>query len=241
MQHRSGRSRTFRTGIIGSTLFALLTLQGCLTYSSRQSARIVERGHPHATLGISRSVILEEDASEVNWWTIDGDMRFGIAKRIDGSVRLSVFHNVPEGWGGGQVSMDIRGGIVEDHLVFALPVSVTLGDFHFFSLRVQPGFIGTIPLGERFEITGAVRAHVYVRAQELLGIGYNLGLGMTTPSGEWTIRPEVGWLQFAGVSSDVIYFQYGVGIEHNFVVENVDEEKDGRILDSLIDRWSAVN
>ncbi len=219
MQDRSGGSTAVRTGIIGAALFALLTLQGCLTYSSYQSARIVERGHPHATLGISRSVILEEDASDVNWWTFDGDMRFGIVKRVDGSVRISVFHNVPEGWGGGQVSVDIRGGIVEDHLAVALPVSITIGDFHFASLRIQPGFIGTIPLGERFEINGAIRAHVYVRVPELLAIGYNLGLGMTTPSGAWTIRPEVGRLQFVGTSSDVAYFQYGVAIEHNFVAE----------------------
>ena len=85
MQDRSGRSKTFRAGIIGSTLFAFLTLQGCLTYFPFQSARIVERGLPHATLGISRSIILEEEASEANWWTFDDDMRFGIAKRVDGS------------------------------------------------------------------------------------------------------------------------------------------------------------
>lgn len=64
---------------------------------------------------------------------------------------------------------------------------------------------------------------------ELAGIGYNLGLGIKTPSGEWTISPELGWLQFTGTSSDVTYFQYGVGIKHNFVAE---EEKD----DSLLER-----
>jgi hypothetical protein len=237
MQDRSGRSKTFRTGIIGSTLFAFLTLQGCLTYSSFQSARIVERGLPHATLGISRSIILEEEDIAANWWTFDGDMRFGIAKRVDGSIRVSVFHNVPEGWGGGQVSVDIRGGIIEDYLAIAFPFSVNMGDFHFYTLRFQPGFVGTIPLNERIEITGAARAHVYLRIMELTAVAYNVGLGITTRSGEWTIRPEVGWLQFTAAGSDVTYFQYGVGIEHNFVVErgNMEGEKDDRVLDSLID------
>jgi len=185
-------------------------------------------------------MILDEDDSEVNWWTLDGDMRFGIAKRVDGSVRVSVFQNVPEGWGGGQISADLRGGIIEDHLAIAIPVSVTLGDFYLYSLRVQPGFIGTIPLSERIELNGAVSAHVYLRVLELTAFAYNIGLGITTRSGEWTIRPEVGWLQMAGNNSDLRYFQYGVGIEHNFVVEkddvDKDKDEDDRILDSLIDR-----
>ena len=219
MRDRSGDSKAVRTGMISAALFTFLTLQGCLTYSSYQSARIVERGHPHATLGISRSIILEEEDSEVNWWTIDGDMRFGFAKRVDGSVRVSVFHNVPEGWGGGQVSCDIRGGIIEDYLTIAFPFSVNMGDFHFYTLRFQPGFVGTIPLNERFEITGAARAHIYLRIMEQTAVAYNVGLGITSQSGEWTIRPEVGWLQFTDTSSDVTYFQYGVGIEHNFVIK----------------------
>lgn len=219
MWNRSGDSKAVRTGMISAALFTFLTLQGCLTYSSYQSARIVERGHPHATLGISRSIILEEEDSEMNWWTFDGDMRFGFAKRVDGSIRISVFHNVPEGWGGGQVSCDIRGGIIEDYLTIAFPFSVNMGDFHFYTLRFQPGFVGTIPLNERFEITGAARAHIYLRIMELTAVAYNIGLGITTQSGEWTIRPEVGWLQITDPSPDVTYFQYGVGIEHNFVIK----------------------
>ena len=66
MQDQSGRSKVFRTGIIGSVLFALLTLQGCLTYSSYQSASIVERGHPHATVGITRMATAPFDANSLH-------------------------------------------------------------------------------------------------------------------------------------------------------------------------------
>jgi len=95
-------------------------------------------------------------------------------------------------------------------------VSVAVGDFQFASLRVQPGIIGTLPLGERSEINGAVSAHVYVRFPELLGVAYNLGFGFKSASGEWTVRPEAGWLQFTGNNSDLTYFQYGIGVEHSF-------------------------
>ncbi len=219
MRDLSGPSVVVRTGITAALLFTVFSSQGCLTYSSYQSARIVERGYPHAVVGITRSVSpgTEKSDREVSWWTIDGDMRFGIARRIDGAVRVSVFQNFVEGLGGGQISVDLRGGIIEDHIVIVMPATVTLGDFYFYTLRIQPGFVGTIPLGKQLELNGSVRAHVYLRVMELYGIDYTLGLGITTRSGEWTIRPEVGWLQLAGLNSDSACLQYGVGIEHNFI------------------------
>ena len=170
----------------------------------------------------------------MNWWTFDGDLRFGIARRIDGSLRLSIFHNVPEGWGGAQFSCDIRGGIIEDYLAVAFPFSVNMGDFHFYTLRFQPGFVGTIPLNEHFEIAGAARAHIYLRVMELTALAYNIGLGITTPSGKWTIRPEIGWLEFTTPNSNGTYFQYGVGFELNFV--DAKDVVSGVKDDSLIDR-----
>jgi hypothetical protein len=219
MRDRSAGSKVFRAITATTALLALLSLQGCLTYSSFQSARIVERGHPHATLGISRSMHQGDKDRNISWWTLDGDMRFGIAKNIDGSVRMSVFHNLPEGRGGSQITLDIRAGIIRDHLAAVLPATVTLGDFYMYSLRLQPGLVATLPLSDRFEITGSARAHVYVRVMELFGTGYTLGMGMTNGTGEWTIRPEVGWLRLASQNSGTTYFQYGVGIEHNFLVE----------------------
>lgn len=217
-----GLSRISRNGHFSRVLPALLALlftQGCLTYSSYQSARIVERGKPHATVGITRSVFPGAEKNNLDWWTLDGDMRFGVARRVDALVRVSVFHNIPKGGGGGQVTLGLRCGIIEDHFAMTVPASVTIGDFYFYSLRVQPGFIGTIPLGKHLEINGSARAHVYIYAMELFGIGYNVGFGITSPSGEWTIRPEVGWLQLTGNSSSTAYLQYGIGFEHNFVVE----------------------
>ena len=215
MQDLSGISRSCHFRRVVPALLALLLTQGCLTYSSYQSARIVERGKPHATVGITRTLF---PGDEINCWTIDGDMRFGVARRVDALVRVSVYEFLPEGVGGGQVTLGLRCGIIKDRFALTLPATVYIGDFYFYSLRMQPGFISTIPLSKHLEVNGSARGHVYVRVMELFGIGYSVGLGITSPSGEWTIRPEVGWLQLTGTSS-ATYFQYGVGFEHNFVVE----------------------
>ena len=208
-----------------TALIALLAAPGCFTYSSYQSARIVERGDHQATLSVSRSSIVSEETDDSSWLAFEGLARFGIAKRLDGSIMISVFRGVPEDWGAGVVTADVRAGIIEDYLACSLPVSFTVGDLYLASLRVQPGIIGTIPLGTRLEITGAIRAHMFVRAPDLFAVGYNVGLGMTSVSGRWTIRPEAGWMQFLDEESDVTYAQFGIGLETNHRKPRVTKEQ----------------
>jgi len=210
-----GRSARKTAACAAAATLAALAGSGCFTYSSYQSARIVERGERQATLAVSRSSVAGREDAGASWVAIEGGGRFGIVKRVDGAFMLSVFRGVPKNWGAGVLTLDVRGGIIKDHLACALPVSVTLGDFYLASLRMQPGLIATIPLGTRLEITGAVRAHVFVRFPELFAWGYNLGLGIRCTSGGWMLRPELGWMQFTGKTSGPGYMQYGVGLELN--------------------------
>jgi hypothetical protein len=212
-------ARRFRTESVrckAMGLLALFALPGCFTYSSYQSARIVERGDQQGTIAISRSGMFGEDAGDVSWLAIEGGGRFGIAERIDGALLLSLFQGVPDDWGASVVTADVRVGIIKDRLACTLPVCITVGDFYLASLRVQPGLVATLPLGARAEITGSARAHVFVRIPEVFAMGYTIGLGVTDAAGTWTLRPEVGWMQFTGENSGVTYMQYGLGLEGNF-------------------------
>jgi hypothetical protein len=213
------RDRRFRELIRWAVLLALalLAAPGCFTYSSYQSARIVERGEPAVTFALSQSRIADVAADDATWYAFETCLRSGVARRVDASFMLSIFHGVQEGWGAGVVTLDVRAGIIEDYLAFALPTALTIGDSYLASLRMQPGFIGTVPLGSRLEITGAARAHIFVRATDLFAMGYNVGLGIKSASGNFVVRPEVGWMVFeeneeAGVRG-ALYAQYGIGIE----------------------------
>lgn len=200
----------------GISLFAILAVPGCFTYSSYQSARIVERGEPQVTFAVSSSGFLEgEENEDATWYAFETCLRGGLAQRVDGAVTLSIFSNVPELWGAAVVTVDLRAGIAKDYLAAVLPVSVTVGDSYLASLRMQPGLVGTLPIGSRLEITGAARAHVFVRATDLFALGYNVGLGIRDDSGKWVLRPEVGWMVFRDeVDFDrPTYFQYGIGLE----------------------------
>ncbi len=205
-----------RLGAAGKLLLALLAAPGCFTYSSYQSARIVERGEPQVTFAVSSSGILEaEDDDDATWFAFETCLRGGLARRVDGALTLSIFSNVPEQWGAAVVTADLRAGIVEDYIAAVLPVSITAGDSYLASLRMQPGLVGTLPIGSRLEITGSARAHVFVRYTDLFAMGYNVGLGIRDDSGKWVLRPEVGWMVFRDeVDYDQpTYFQYGIGFE----------------------------
>jgi hypothetical protein len=212
-----------RAGAAAVSLAALLVAPGCFTYSSFQSARIVERGDPIGTIAVSKNDILNEETDDASWIAIEGFLRFGIANRVDGGLALSVFRGVPADWGAGVVTADVRVGVIKDHLAVAVPVCVTIGDFYLASLRTQPGMVATVPLGERAEINGSVRAHVFVRVPDLFAVGYNLGLGLRNETGAWTVRPEIGWMRFVGEPNDgLTYFQFGLGFEYR---EKADTKK----------------
>lgn len=207
MRERSKISRA-----ISATLLVLLLMQGCLAYSSFQSARIIEKERPHSTVGISRTMGTEADEAI---WTLNGDMRFGVSPHLDSSFRMSVFtSNALEG-GGALVGGDIRAGVIRDHLAFAVPVSILLGDFIFYSIRVQPGFTGTVPLARNLDLNAAARTSIFLVAPGSFDMTYNLGLGITTPSGRWTIHPEIGI--FHNISENDMLAQFGIGVERNFV------------------------
>jgi hypothetical protein len=123
------------------------------------------------------------------------------------------------------VTVDVRGGIIENYLAFTFPVAITMGDLYLASLRVQPGFVATVPLGTRFEITGAARAHTFVRVPELFAMGYNVGLGIRTESGRLMVRPEVGWMKFREAENGQGYFQYGLGLEFGSPRPRTDKER----------------
>jgi hypothetical protein len=51
------------------------------------------------------------------------------------------------------------------------------GDFFLSTARVQPGIIATAPLAERAEVSGAMRAHIFVHEAGYFAVGYSIGLG----------------------------------------------------------------
>lgn len=53
--------------------------------------------------------------------------------------------------------------------------------------------------------------YLFVRAPGLSIFAYNLGVGIDSGSGTWTLRPEIGWLHFT--ENENFFMQFGRGLE----------------------------
>ncbi|HEU4365393.1 MAG TPA: hypothetical protein VFT13_07990 [Candidatus Krumholzibacteria bacterium] len=143
--------------------------------------------------------------------------RFHVAERCDAAFKISyLFTSGEENQFNALVVLggDIRLAVIRDHLAFALPVSLTVGEYAFSTIQIQPGVIVTLPVGENLDVNGAARGHFFTGEElsgeeDLRAWGFNAGLGWHV-SRNWTVRPEVGWLLYP--KSGVLYTQYGIGL-----------------------------
>ena len=211
----------------GAILIAILLLassfMGCLSYSSYQDARIVPDDSSQATLAVSVSSYKDPDypdAERVNWYPVEFSPRFHVASWCDAAFKISyLFASGEENDFNALVVLggDVRFALVPDYLVFALPVSLTIGEYAFSTIQIQPGVVLTIPVADELDINGAARGHFFTGEElsgddDLRAWGFNAGLGWHV-SRRWTLRPEVGWLLYP--ESDVLYTQYGIGFTNN--------------------------
>jgi len=199
-----------RYGIAVSLLFLPLSA-GCLTFSSFQSARIVDPEQPRTTVALSKSDFLEQDQEEAGWLVLEIQNRFGLTRSTDAAFKASVTRRMEDGWVGLVVTADARHSIWKDRLTFALPASLLLGDFDFATLQLHPGFIATLPISRHLEVSGSAQAYLFVRVEELSTFGYTLGLGWSPHPDRWMLRPEIAWIHF-GDDND-LYTQIGMGVE----------------------------
>ncbi len=198
---------------LGPGLCLVLSVSaGCFTFSSYQSARIVDRGKPRVTYSISRNNFIERDQIDAGWTTLEALGRYPVkARLVDAGARISILRS-DEGGIGSVVGGDLKAGVIRDHLAVALPASVLLGDFSFTTFQLQPGLIASVPIGDRIEGNAAARTYIFMAETEDGPVyAYNLGLALHPRGSRWAIRPEVGWLTLRG--SGDRFVQFGIGVE----------------------------
>jgi hypothetical protein len=191
--------------------FLALLTSGCLTFSSFQSAKIVDPGKTLSTVSVARNNFLENDHRDPGWTLLEIRNRVGLASSVDAAFKISAARRDENGWVGFLVGGDIRAALWRDHLAVVLPMQVVAGDFDFTTLQVYPGLVGTLPLSDRLEVNASGNIYLFVQAEELSIYTYSLGLGIRPTNGPFRIRPEVGWLRLA--DPDRLYRQFGLAFE----------------------------
>jgi len=196
-----------RTWLLGCCVVALM-LPGCIPFSSFQSARIVPVGQTQALASVSLFDYGTHDGERDAWTCLDARGRFGLGARFDASVRITTALRSGNSEAGGAFGGDLRYGLWSDHLALVLPVSIIVA-----TVEVGPGFVATVPVHDRWDISVAARRDLFVWPFE--GGPHwscNLGLGIPVPRSQWTMRPEVGLISSSSSFRNAHLFA-GIGLE----------------------------
>ena len=204
-------SYPFNRVVITLAFLALLSAPGCLTFSSLQSAKLVEPGLSATTIGIARNNFLEDDQTDAGWTVFDIRNRVGLGHRLDAALEVSATRRDEDGWVGFLVGGDLRSSLWRDHLALTLPARVLAGDFDFATFQFYPGLIATLPVTNHLEVNASGNVYLFVRAEELSMYTYSVGLGIRPTDAPWTLRPEVAWLRLHEEGKP--YYQVGLAVE----------------------------
>ncbi|MBM3286116.1 MAG: hypothetical protein FJY88_02020 [Candidatus Eisenbacteria bacterium] len=210
VRYSSSRHR-FHHAYWAVIVFVGFQVSGCLTFSSLQSARIVERGFPTTTIGLGRNNFLEHGQKQPGWTVLDLRSRLGVSRRSDAALRVAATRRDEDGWVGFIVGGDIRASIWANHLVATLPAQVLAGDFEFNTFQLLPGLVATVPMTQNVDLNAS--GSYYLLAHDFYApmYSYSLGLGISPTDGTWQLRPELAWLQ-AGDPRES-YRQLGLAVE----------------------------
>jgi hypothetical protein len=185
-----------------------LALPGCIPYSSFQSARIVPEHKTQAVASASRFDYGTHDGEPDAWTCLDARGRLGLGARFDASFGITTALQSGNSDAGAAFGGDLRYGLWPDHLALVLPVSIIVA-----TVEVGPGFVATVPVHDRWDISVAARRDLFIWPFE--GGPHwscNLGLGIPVPRSQWTMRPEVG-LSFSSSSFHNANLFAGIALE----------------------------
>ncbi|MBN2543963.1 hypothetical protein JXI42_13980 [bacterium] len=175
----------------------IIAVNGCYTFSSLESARVLDPGH--FEVGMTYSDLTyhsESEESDDASTHIGFQFGYGIAKKINLRLRYEMMDL--EGFDNDWHSLFIspKFSLEKDRLALSMPLGSTFGedinskDYW----QVQPGFIATLPIHDHFEFNFAPKALIFFQEDSDVLVALNAGLGFSTDFSLWAIRPEVGFL-----------------------------------------------
>jgi len=206
--------------ILLATLIAFII--GCApTFSTLQSAKLVDKGKFEVTPSFSMVYFSDED-SMVHCQNHYGfQVAYGLQDKLDFHLRYE-FINVPpiEELYGESFNVNVLGfgpkiGIVKDRIAFCVPIGFAFGgDIGGISETWQfhPTLIATLPVGNNFEFNPSSKLLVPLSGNSDILIAFNLGAGISTNLDKWAIRPEAGFLLNPGEEGHFTHVSIGVTV-----------------------------
>lgn len=212
-------------------IFSCITLlAGCFSFSSYQTARMLEPKQSSITISYNHSKPQNEEDDEFVTNIIEGQARVGISDKLEAGVKygrhsLSLFEEEDGDISFNFTSVDAKVSIIPNHIAFSIPLGYYWiedeEEKEEFLYQLGPGFIFSHQYQNSFEITGAVKYLIFSEDEDFtdeeggesdkLG-AFNLGLAFSNNLSRWAIRPEIGFLFNPEEVEEGYFFQYGIGV-----------------------------
>lgn len=198
----------------GAAFSALaLLLSGCAA-SELQSARLVGPGRFEITPSYTTASFSGGGETERATNQFGIQVATGLAARIDVRLRYEYIDFVPESEVGFSIlDFGPKFGLVEDRLAIHTPVGFAFGsnvDASSESWMFRPTVLFTHTINDYAEITTAGKGVIWLNEDDLDPLlGANLGLGLSSNSDRWVVRPEFGFLRDPGEEGTLWHWSVG--------------------------------
>lgn len=211
-----------------------VTLTGCFSFSSYQTARMLEPEQASVTISYNQNESRNEEDSGIRSNIIEGQIRLGMTDKIEAGIKYGRHSSSWRFQKEGEeeeveigdinfnfTSVDAKFSILPNHIAFSIPLGFfwTTNDeendeMEEFLFQLQPGFIFSYQ-SQPFEITGAVKYLIFTE-EDNEGfdslLAFNLGLGFSNNFSRWIVGPEIGFLLNPKEVDEGYFFQYGIGV-----------------------------
>jgi hypothetical protein len=184
-------------------------VSGCYTFSSFQSAKLLEEGEIELTpsFGTTKFEMSGESAERVSDY-FGIQLAHGASEKTNMRFRFERNEYARSSGAMNFIGFEPKVRIVEDVFAFSFPIAVLFTDeFVDDGFQFQPSFHETIPINQHVEANFSQKILIFPSLPETL-LALTIGAGLSTDLNRWAIRPEFGVLFPEG---DGTFFSFGLG------------------------------
>lgn len=203
---------------------ALAALSGCYTYSSFQSARMLEPKDISVTPSFTFNTFQDDGEWDRIANQFGGQVAVGIHPRLGASARYERIGLTNESDGDitsdddfdyNYAELGLKLGVLPDRLALYVPVGLFYGENieEEEAWQMHPTLLATLPAGPRVDLNASAQMQIFFQEDMDNLIALDLGAGVhATP--KVTLMPEVGMLFNPG--EEGFFFSYGLGLAFRF-------------------------
>ena len=196
-------------------------LSGCYSFSTFQSARLLEPGKTSLIPSVSRQAFVADGSYDDLWSVADVQLRHGVSSKLELGIKCS---RIGIGDGYQFIAIDPKVGIARERLSFSLPIGFFFGDGidRGDSYQLHPTLLASERINELAELNLALKGIWFVKQGADDFWALNLGARLTPKWSDISFHPELGVLLEPGLgflwdpADEEFYFQWGMAVAYDF-------------------------